>query len=97
MPEFRLTQQADRDLLDIFIYGLEVFGTLQAERYGDGLHACLQLLADNPRMGRLAPALGEQVRRHEHQSHVVLYEEDTYGILVLAIVHSRVVRRLKSL
>ncbi|MEH6691814.1 MULTISPECIES: type II toxin-antitoxin system RelE/ParE family toxin [Pseudorhizobium] len=97
MPEFRLTQQADRDLLDIFIYGLEVFGIRQAEHYGDDLHSCFQLLADNPRMGRLAPALGEQVRRHEHHSHVILYEEASFGILILAIIHSRVVQRMKAL
>jgi toxin ParE1/3/4 len=97
VPEFRLTQQADKDLLDIFIYGLEVFGVRQAEHYGDGLNTCFQLLADNPRMGRLTPTLGERVRRHEHHSHVILYEETSFGILILAIIHSRVVQRLKSL
>ncbi len=46
-------------------------------------------------MGRKAPKLGEQVHRYEHGSHVVLYEPEGEGILILAIVHSRSIRKLK--
>ena len=51
-----------RHALDIFVFGLQAFGLHQAERY-----AALQLLAENPRMGRFAPVLGPEVRRHEHE------------------------------
>ena len=96
MPEVRLTLQADRDLLDIFVFGLQTFGTRQAERYAATLDHCFQLLAENPRMGRSAPTLGPQVRRHEHESHVILYEATELGILVLAVVHKQVLLRLRS-
>jgi toxin ParE1/3/4 len=45
-------------------------------------------------MGRKADAIGAGVRRHEHESHVVIYEEDADGVLILAIVHGASVRRL---
>ena len=34
------------------------------------------------------------VRRHEHASHVILYESVGTGVLILALVHRRSVRRL---
>lgn len=81
-------------MLDIFVFGLEAFGRLQAQKYADELRHCFGLLADNPRMGRIAAALGPEVRRHEHQSHVILYEVTEFGVLILGIVHKRNARRL---
>ena len=68
MTSYTLTERAEDDLLDIFLNGIEMFGLLQARRYKDELERCFQLIASSPRMGRLAPLIGEGVRRHEHQS-----------------------------
>lgn len=95
MSSYRLTKQAESEILDIFIYGVEQFGLRQAHFYKNELEGCFQLLGDNPRIGRLAPAIGEGVRRHEHGSHVILYEIDGSGVLILAVVHGRSIRRLK--
>ena len=38
---------------------------------------------------------GNGHRRHEHKSHVILYEPTDDGVLILAVVHGRSVRRLK--
>ncbi|MBS0258310.1 MULTISPECIES: type II toxin-antitoxin system RelE/ParE family toxin [Agrobacterium] len=95
MSSYRLTKQAESEILDIFIYGVEQFGLRQAHFYKNELEGCFQLLGDNPRMGRLAPAIGEGVRRHEHGSHVIFYEIDVSGVLILTVVHGRSIRRLK--
>lgn len=95
VSSYRLTKRAEDDLLDIFLFGLETFGLLQAERYKDGLEHCFQLLADNPKLGRTAETIGLGIRRHEHLSHVILYEEADGGVLIIALVHGRSVRRLK--
>ncbi|AVH41602.1 type II toxin-antitoxin system RelE/ParE family toxin [Agrobacterium tumefaciens] len=95
MSSYRLTKQAESEILDIFIYGVEQFGLRQAHFYKNELEGCFQLLGDNPRMGRLAPAIGEGVRRHEHGSHVIFYEIDGSGVLILTVVHGRSIRRLK--
>lgn len=91
---YQLTGRADADILDVFLYGLTEFGMAQAERYQGILEHTFQLLADNPRMGRAAEVIGAGVRRHECGAHVILYEEATDGVLILAVVHSRSVRRL---
>jgi len=54
--EYRLTKDADADLLKMFIYGFEVFGMSQAEEYRDGMIRCFEILAENPRLGRRADA-----------------------------------------
>lgn len=94
MTSYGLTQRARSDLFEIFLYGYEQFGVRQAEAYADGLDHVFRLLAENPRMGRKAEAIAPGVRRHEHGSHVILYEATDTGVLILAVVHSRSVRRL---
>ncbi|MCC6920042.1 MAG: type II toxin-antitoxin system RelE/ParE family toxin [Alphaproteobacteria bacterium] len=95
MADYRLTRRAEKDLLDIYVYGMERFGEAQAARYHQDMSVCFELLASRPRMGRLAAAIAPGVRRHEHGSHVILYEEDREGVLILALVHQRSVRGLK--
>jgi toxin ParE1/3/4 len=45
-------------------------------------------------MGRKADRIAAGVRRHEHGSHVILYQEEAKTIRILAIVHRKSVRRL---
>ena len=95
MSSYRTSARADADLLELYLYGVENFGRVRAVEYVEGLHGCFELLGQNPRMGRKADVIAAGVRRIEHRSHVVLYEEDADGVLILAIVHGRSVRRLK--
>lgn len=71
MNNYRLSTQAENEILDIFLYGIERFGLNQARLYKDGMESCFQLLGNNPRMGRSATIVGEGIRRHEHGSHVI--------------------------
>ena len=94
MSDYGLTKRAEADLFDVFLFGYEQFGSKQAEAYAAELEHIFQLLADNPRMGREAEVISPGVRRHEHGSHTILYEEASGGVLVLAIVHGSSLKRL---
>jgi toxin ParE1/3/4 len=94
MSEFALTKRAEADLFDVFLFGYEQFGEKQAEAYAAELEHVFQLLADNPRMGREAETIARGDRRHEHRSHIILYEQAPTGVLILAIVHDSSVKRL---
>ena len=96
MSAYRLTKRADADLFNIFLYGIKTFGLTQAKRYSESMSRCFQLLADAPAIGRRTEAIARNVRRHEHGSHVILYEEEVDGVLILAIVHSRSLRALRD-
>jgi toxin ParE1/3/4 len=93
--EYRLSQRADSDLLQIFIYGLEQFGLGQAEKYQSEFQDVFSLLAENPLLGRAADQIGKGVRRHERGSHIILYDVKTYGVFILALVHKHSVRGLR--
>lgn len=89
MAEYRLSGQAALDLSEIADFTIQRFGVEQARRYRDGLKACFEQLAENPRMGRRAEHLAKHLRRFEHQSHVVFYQPKTDGLLIVRILHSR--------
>lgn len=93
MSEYRLTKDADADLLDIFLYGLE-FGLTRAEDYRNSLARCFELLAAHPNLGRKTDEFAPGARRHEHARHVIFYDEQPDGVLVTAIIHERSIRRL---
>lgn len=81
-------------MLDIYLVGIEMFGARQALRYQEDLDRCFQLLADHPGMGRYAGNTREGVRRHEHASHVIFYEEIDGDVLILAVAHAHQLRGL---
>lgn len=41
---FKTTQKADEDIIGIYVYGAQQFGTAQAERYHAGLVECFEFL-----------------------------------------------------
>ncbi|MBP0617211.1 type II toxin-antitoxin system RelE/ParE family toxin [Jiella mangrovi] len=94
MRRFRLARRAEEDVTEIYAFGYEMFGAAQADHYADTMFETFERLAQNPRMGRLAESIAPGIRRHEHRSHVILYEQASDGVLILAVVHGRSVRRL---
>ena len=97
VSSYRLTVRAQRHLQEIFEFSVERFGERQALRYKSSIVACFEMLADNPRLGRLSPTIRPGMRRHEHESNVVLYREDAdVGIIIGAILHKRQLLALKS-
>ena len=44
MPEYRLSQRADADIIEIATYTIKHFGIVQARRYRDGLERVFQTL-----------------------------------------------------
>ena len=94
MKTYQLTNRAEHDLIDIFSYGIEQFGLIQAQNYSIELADCFDLIAKNPHIGREAKSIAKNVRRHEHKSHTILYEQTEFGVLILALVHSRNISKL---
>lgn len=94
MTDWKLSRRADRDLVELYLYGAETFGRATALAYLDDLYSCFGRLAQNPRLGRPADATGAGLRRLEHRRHVVFYEIEREDVLIVAIVHERSIRRV---
>lgn len=87
MPDYRLSGRAAADVAGIARYTIERFGIAQARRYRDGLDSCFATLAGNALLGRSAEALAPDLRRFEHESHVIFYKPIETGVLIVRVLH----------
>ena len=86
---YRLSEAAYDDYLELYAEGVGRFGGPQAVRYSDSLERTFEQLAINPGMARLREELADSVRIHPHGSHLIAYQEQDDGILILRIRHAR--------
>lgn len=98
MARHRLTSAAKSDLIGIWNFTEDEWGTAQADFYLLGLEECVELLAVSPQVGRKRDEILQGCRSFEHQSHVVFYRIVEDAIDVLRILHRRmdVVRRFSG-
>ncbi len=89
MGVYRLSRKAAADLDGIYTYTIEQHGLGSARKYLTGLHACFEHLAEHPLLGRRADQIAPGVRRHECQSHVVFYVQDSAGVSIARVLHAR--------
>lgn len=94
MGSFVLTRRAEEDLFEIGEYTVRTWGIVQCARYIDGLEACCQKLADNPKLGRSCEHLRPGYWRMEQGKHVVFYRIGKDGIVVARILHVHMLPRL---
>lgn len=80
---YRLSDEAEEDLIDAFLYGIATFGVRQAERYRDALEYVFQLIADNPRLGRKVDD-DDAVRRFHHGRHVIIYRIESDELIIVS-------------
>lgn len=89
MP-YRLTRQAAQDIIDIYVQGAEQFGVDQADAYHALLESTFDFLATHPLAARRRLELSPPVRIHPVQSHLVIYErEDDGSVLIIRVRHTR--------
>ena len=87
MP-YRLSALAERDLEEIWSYVAEDASPATADRLIDAIIDRFELLAEQPRMGRLRSEFGTGVRSFAVENHVIYYrhEED---VLIARVLHGR--------
>ena len=71
MADYVLSKKADDDLTDIYLYTHRTFGEAKADSYFLSLCDCLQVLAENPRLGRSAGTIRQGLLCHRHARHIV--------------------------
>jgi toxin ParE1/3/4 len=89
MRSYRLTKQADSDLIAIYGYGFEHFGEPRADAYHGRLENCFQLLANQPGLGKQYEVSAQDVRVFLHESHVTAYQVEDSHILIARVLSMR--------
>jgi toxin ParE1/3/4 len=85
---YRLTREAEEDVVGIAETGLRLFGAAQARRYHDDLFNLFELIAANPRMARERDEVSPPVRLFPFKAHLVVYLVDENGdVLIIRVRH----------
>ncbi len=86
MP-YKLTLEAEIDLIEIYRYGFRHFGETQAEEYFSELESCFQVLCETPLIGRERTEFSPPVRIHHHGRHLIIYLIQENQILIVRVLH----------
>lgn len=84
--DIRKTKEAERDLIEIYLYGYTNFGEDQAESYFSSLEAAFGIIQDNPNIGYERTEFSPPVRSYIHKQHVIIYAVETDTILIVRIL-----------
>ncbi len=85
--KWRLSGPAHRDLIQIYVQGVERFGFAQVEKYVAELHSAFDRLSLYPNSGRWRYEVEPPTRMIPFRSHLVFYEVAKDEILILRIRH----------
>ncbi|NVJ93210.1 MAG: type II toxin-antitoxin system RelE/ParE family toxin [Methylocystaceae bacterium] len=88
MREYRLSELADQDLHDIYVYTYRQFGEKQADLYLSELETCFLRLVGHPNLGRDIGYIRDGYLRFEHQHHSVFYQIESDGVYIVRVLHS---------
>jgi toxin ParE1/3/4 len=85
---YRLSALAEQDLENTWSYVAEDGSTTTADRLIDAIFDRFELLVEQPRMGRIRPEFGDDVRSFVVESYVIYYRHDEHVVLIARVLHS---------
>ena len=87
VAEFRLSEKAKQDIIEIYEHSEREFGAYQADAYHAGLERIFDLLASFPLIGRAMDEIMPGLRGFRFQAHTVFYTETSGFVLIRAVMH----------
>ncbi len=91
MPNYRLTPDAQSDLIEIRRFTLKQWGPEQTQKYLSELRQIICLLAETPSLGKLRSDIGLDVLSFPYVSHVIYYVVHEHQLIVFGVLHKRMV------
>jgi toxin ParE1/3/4 len=82
----RLSAIAHAEIAALTAYGIEQFGARVSRRYLDELYDLFATLAERPELGVAASQRHPSVRRYPFARHMVFYEPESDGVLIIRII-----------
>ena len=88
---YRLTPDAQSDLIEIRRFTVTQWGTTQSKKYLSKLRNTVRLLAETPSLGKSRPEVGSNVLSFPNVSHVIYYVVHEQQLVVFGVLHKRMV------
>lgn len=89
IPAFRLTSDAQADLIEIRRYTLQQWGAEQSRKYLREILNTIGLLAETPALGKSRPDVGATVHSFPQGSHIIYYVVHEQQLVVFGVLHKR--------
>jgi toxin ParE1/3/4 len=89
MLQVEIARRAQRDLEDIYDYGVETFGLATADSYAADLMHATSLLAEFPEIGEAIPGRSDGIRRLSCRAHLIVHRRVGNTILIARVLHAR--------
>jgi toxin ParE1/3/4 len=83
MGVYKLSKESEIDISEIYEYGIEKFGLIQAQEYLIGLHDLFQTLTENSGIGRDASEFYPSLKRFVYKSHMIFYLQYETGVFIV--------------
>ena len=87
MSRYRLTPNAQSDLIEIRRFTVKQWGIAQSKKYLSELRQTIQLLAGNSSLGKIRPEIGEEIFSFPHGSHIIYYVVHERQLVVFGVLH----------
>ena len=91
MPGFRLTPDAQTDLIEIRRFTIRQWSKAQSQKYLSELQQTIRLLAETPSLGKSRPDVGPNVLSFPCSSHGIYYVVYEQQLVVFGVLHKRMV------
>lgn len=90
MGSYSLSTRAQYDLVGIYKFGIQYFGSNQASEYVLELEKFIEELADRPELAGDLSALSESLKYYRFKAHVIFYQfVNPHEIFVIRILGKR--------
>lgn len=89
MLEYRLSEAAKEDLIQIALYGYENFGRGQSEKYRDKLKKQFSVIGANPLHFVSVDYIKKNYRRSICGSHSIYYLVENQGVLIMRVLRQQ--------
>jgi toxin ParE1/3/4 len=91
MAAYRLTRDAQTDLIEIRRYTLKQWGVEQSKKYLLELRQTIKVLSATPAIGKQRHKVGNNVFSFPHVSHVIYYIIDKKQLVVFGVLHKSMI------
>ncbi len=83
---YKLNEEAEDDIRQLYRYGILNFGLDEADRYYDGLFERFDKLAENPHLFRTVDYIRTGYRRSVYRSHSIYYRIDGETVQIMRVL-----------